>query len=255
MLEENKQLYKEVADNVIPDWEKINKNELIRLASKCENKRLKDGYFSAIMLKYWNKIDSYYYKCRLVTTPEDIHQWLSDAILYAIERTPWEDPSMNIYEDPNGPDKVINRIVESTRLTFYQQLNRYKRKINSNLMSLDSLSDDYKDLFSPIYRDNYDFEVHEFIIKSFNKQDYLLSFIIDAIIYEDVFKGGIEIRKVIHHLKRLDDTFAKNFAERYNLDYEKVKESLQYVVKLSPLMLRKKIHYNLIKLKEELKEG
>ena len=82
---------------------------------------MKDAYIAAIMLRYWNKLDSYYYKCKLVITPEEVHTWLTIAVMYAINKKPWENPKMGIYNDETGPDKVINRIIESKRLTFYQQ--------------------------------------------------------------------------------------------------------------------------------------
>ena len=145
MLDEYKKLYEEIATAGLPEWKTINKNELIKTASYLENGYLKDSYVAAIMLNYWNKIGKFYSKCKLVTSPEDIHTWLTISVLYALDRKPWESENSSIYNDPNGPDKVINRCMECRRITFYQQLNRYNRKINSAILSLDSLVEDYKD--------------------------------------------------------------------------------------------------------------
>lgn len=256
MLEQNKDIYQQTADAIIPDWRDRNKNELIISACNCTNKHERDGYISAIMLKYWNKLDSYYYKCRLVTSPEDIHTWLVIAVMYAIERKPWEDPNQSIYGDPNGPDKVINRIIESKRLTFYQQLNRYKRKINGAITSLDTLMEEYKDVFAPSYNEDYSVEYHTLIINYFNTKDYFMAFFIDAIMYEDVMdNNGVSQRKLSSHLRNLDDEYCKYFAQKYMIPLDKVKQSVPYVNNISSYNLKNKIEYSLIRLRHTLKEG
>lgn len=256
MLEQNKEIYQESADNLIPNWKTMNKNELIINAANCTDERLKNGYVAAIMLRYWNKLDSYYYKCKLVTTPEDIHTWLIKSVMYALERKPWEDPKSSIYNDPNGPDKVINRFIESRRLTFYQQLNRYKRKISSMSTSLDSLTDDYKDIFTPTYEESVDCEYDDFVISYFKKKDYFLAFLVDAIIYEDVLDSkGLNRRKFSSHLKNIDEFYCTIFASRYNLKLEDVLYSLQFINNYSSYQLKNKIEYNLIRLKSIISKG
>ena len=253
MLEENKHIYEQVANAVIPDWKKRDKNDLIRDACNCTNPYEKDAYVSAIMLRYWNKLDSYYYKCKLVVSPEDVHGWLVTAVMYALDRQPWNDPKMGIYQDVNGPDKVINRVVESKRLTFYQQLNRYKRKINSAILSLDTLAEDFKDMVSPTYNDEYIFELHELVINNFKLKEYLAAFIIDAILYADVVTDNLDYRRLMSHLRSLDDDFCIMFSDRYELNLDEVREAITYVVKLSSNVMKRKIEYNVIKLRDLLK--
>ena len=256
MLNENKLIYQELADSLIPDWKEKDKNQLVIEAGNCTDTRLKDAYIAAIMVKYWNKLDNYYYKCKLVTTPEDIHTWLVMAVTYAVDEKPWEDPNQSIYGDKNGPDKVINRIIESKRLTFYQQLNRYKRRINSAIISLDSLVDEYKDVFAPSYSDGNNIEYDTLVIHYFNVKDYFMAFLIDAIMYEDVMDDkGLSKRKFSSHLRNLDDIFCETFSSRYKLPFEDVKNSITYVNNLSNYNLKNKIEYNLIKLKNVMKEG
>lgn len=254
MLEENKEIYENMADVMVPNWREMDKNDLVRKA--CEVKDYeRDGYVSAIMLKYWSKLNNYYYKCKLVTTPEDVHSWLVTAVMYAIERQPWKNPKMSVYNDKNGPDKVINRIIESKRLTFYQQLNRYKRKINSAILSLDTLTDEFKDIFMPNYNDEYNFESIELVLRYFNQQEYMIAFIIDAIIYGDILRNEQYIKNLSIHLRKLDNKFCEEFAERYNLPLEKVIEGSKYIVNLSTNKMKRKIEYNMIRLKDILKEG
>ena len=256
MLNENRMIYQELADSLLPDWKKKTKNELVIEAGKCENESLKNAYIAAIMLKYWNKLDNYYYKCKLVTTPEDIHSWLVMAVTYAVDEKPWEDPKQSIYGDPNGPDKVINRIIESKRLTFYQQLNRHKRKINSAIISLDTLTEEYKDVFAPSYHESYNVEYDTLVINYFNLKDYFMSFLIDAIMYEDVMDNkGLSRRKLSSHLRNINDEYCEVFADRYNLPIDKVKQSIVYVNNISSYNLKNKVEYSLIKLKNVIKEG
>jgi hypothetical protein len=253
MLEETKKIYEDCADLNVPNWRKINKNELIREAAKLKNGPLKDGYISAIMLNYWTKIHKYHYKCNLVTSPEDIHAWVVTAVMYAIDRKPWEDDTSSIYNDENGPDKVINRIIESKRLTFYQQLNRYNRKINSNTMSLDTLTEEYKDVFIPMVNDNYDFEVELLVKEYFNKKDYFMSFMIDAIIHEDVLDGSLNKKRLASHFRHLDEVFVKRFSEMYEISLEKVQNALQYVNNISTYKFNNKVEYCLIVLEKYFK--
>ena len=97
MLDEYKKLYEEVATAGLPEWKTINKNDLIKTASYLENGYLKDSYVAAIMLNYWNKIGKFYSKCKLVTSPEDIHTWLTISVLYALDHKPWESEKSSIY--------------------------------------------------------------------------------------------------------------------------------------------------------------
>lgn len=256
MLEGNKRIYEEVANALIPNWSQMNKNDLIIKASECTNKELKDAYVAAIMLRYWSKMERYYYKCKLVTSPEDIHTWVTMAILYAFEHKPWNNPESSVYNDPNGPDKVMNIYIESRRLTFYQQLNRYKRKINSAISSLDSLVDDFKDVFMPTYNDQYDFVYNQIIMDYFKKKDYFMAFMMDAILYEDVMtEGNLNRRKLTSHIRNIDADYCEIFSSRYNIPLDEVVYSIQFITDLSSYNMKNKIEYNLIKLKKVMLEG
>ena len=190
-----------MANTYLPDWQEWDKNDLIREAAYCENKLKKEGLIAAIVVKYWNKIESMYYKTKLVTTPEECHSWLIKGIMYALDKKPWEREDASIYNDPKGPDKVVNRHVESCRLTFYQQLNRYNRKINAAILSLDSLQDDYKDIFIPkIHIDGF-IEFKDIILKYFNQKDYFTAFMLDIIIHENVFTPKLNIKRLSHYLR------------------------------------------------------
>jgi hypothetical protein len=254
MLEEYRLIYEEVASTSIPDWRSRDKNDLIIKACDLPNGPEKDSYISAILLKYWNKINKFYAKCKLVATPEDVHTWLTMAVLYAMDNKPWENPESSIYMDKNGPDKVINRVMECRRITFYQQLNRYNRKINSAILSLDSLTEDFKDTVFPIYEDSKIIEIFDVVCAKFKEEEYMMAFILDAIICEGLRNREEDYRKFVTHIRRMNKSFCQNFSSRYGIPNEDVIYAVEKVHLLSNVDLRKRVEYNLIRLKSVLKE-
>jgi hypothetical protein len=240
LLEETKSTYEELANMYVPDWQTRNKNDLVRETIEHKNDLSYDGYISAIMLRYWGKMTSYYHKCKLVISPEDAHTWLVQAVLYAVNRHPWTRPDSSIYEDKNGPDKVINRVIESKRLTFYQQLNRYNRKINSLVMSIESLSEDWADTNTPMVEDEPMMELEDIVMECFLLKDYFYAFLLDAIIYEN-YTLHKHSKKLVTHLQSIDDTYCDIFAGRYGLDYNKVLRASSYVTRMSRVHMNERM--------------
>jgi hypothetical protein len=254
VLEEYKKIYREIADIAVPNWETINKNELIREAIVNKNSESFDGYMSAIILKYWNKMCSYYYKCRLVITPEDAHAWVVQSILYAIENQPWTKEDSSIYNDKNGPDKVVTRYLECLRLTFYQQLNRYNRKVNSLALSLENLAEDYLDAYTPKIEEDSRLLYKDMIENYFNKKEYIKSFILDIILYDYDMNKNFSRKRLVTMLRSLDNSYYKIFSKRYNIEETKVQNAVQKTKKLTLHKLKNLTELILIQLKEDLGE-
>lgn len=248
LLSENKQIYEDKANLHLHNWQTINKNELVLEAIKNIDTPKYDSYLAAIILRYWSKIESYYNKCRLVVSPEDVHSWVVGGILYAIKYQPWNNKDSSIYNDPNGPDKVINRFIESRRVTFYQQLNRYNRKINSAILSLNSLTEDLFDSVAPTYEDKYDIEAEELILKYFNKMDYFTAFMLDAIIFDNYIMPD-HTKKLATHLINYNENSCRIFSNRYNIPLDKVVEASKYITNLSRFKVNSKIKSTLDRLK------
>lgn len=252
MLEEAKKIYQQTADLYAKNWRNFNKNQLVLLALENKDNETYDGYISAIVLKYWNKMMKYYYKCRLVISPEDAHTWLVQAVMYAIEHHPWTDENSSIYNDKNGPDKVINRVMESKRLTFYQQLNRYNRKINSAILSLDVLTEEYLDSVTPTHYDEYDAYVDEFILKYYKDKEYFYAFMLDAIVYVGVSPEYPDHKKLVTYLKNLNASDVLRFCRRYGLEKSNVERAITYVNRLSRTKLKNKVNNSLSELKRRV---
>lgn len=253
ILEQNKEIYEQTASQLV-GWRDKDKSELLIQAGNASGKD-RDKYFAAAILKYWNKLEKYYYKCKLVATPEDVHTWLINAILYALDHKAWEDPKSNIYQDPNGPDKVVNRAMESIRLTFYQQLNRHKRKVNSAILSLDTLIEDYDDVFNPESPEPVESSIWNYIVTDyFDKKDYFVAFMVDMVLYDDVVKDKLDEKRLNLYLRNIDNKYCVEFAHRYHYNVNDVIKASSYVTKLSSTVIRKKIEYTLLKLGKEIRE-
>jgi hypothetical protein len=250
MLEEIKRIYEDSASLYVNDWKSMNKNDLIRSAIENVHTSHFDSYISAIMLRYWGKMTAYYHKCKLVATPEDVHMWMTQAVMYAVDNHPWDDPKSSIYKDKNGPDKVINRVFESRRLTFYQQLNRYNRKINSVILSLESLTEDMLDTYTPMCEDEHTFIMDDLIIRAFKEKDYFFAFLVDAIVTEGYRVGG-KNKKLVTHLRNLEK-HCDIFAGRYDLNINAVQRATTYITRLNRSTIGYKIITTLNDIKRKL---
>ena len=147
MLTEYRQMYEQSA-SFIENWKSKSKSELCR--GYIENEHhplLADAYFSAIVLKYWNMISRYYNRNTYIATLEDCYNWVIDSILYVLKTRKWADPTTKLGQDPNGADKAINRKIKCTWLTYCQSLNKDKRRINVDLLSLDGIQEGFDDVF------------------------------------------------------------------------------------------------------------
>ena len=233
-LNEYKRYYEKEASN-IPDWRNINKNKLVNSFIKNENnKELANSYLAAIICKYWGNIDKLYNNSKSSSvTREDCYEWVIDAIMYALTKRKWLDPSNKLYNDPNGPDKVINRCIVSERKIFYQSSNYDCRKVNYATFSTDQIIEENENNSLLLSNKNdyadIDESVDDLIVSSFNKGKYFLAFMIDGIVNYDSFisfknKSGV-IRdefssiKLLKHLSSLDANYAKSFSARFNTNY------------------------------------
>ena len=261
MLDEYKQACKEAA-NAINGWETLSKNDLCReLVRNRSDKQLFNGYFSALMYRYWNLIPKFYLQSSNVASPEDCYDWLVTAITYAIEHTRWDDPDSTVYNDPNGPDKVINRCMKSVRLTYYQYINRKKRKDNFCQLSLDELKENLNNAFDVEDEDTSDIDndlidLKGYIVSIFRKKDYFLAYLIDCIINEQVFEptieGGVEFssKRLAKYLRQIDEDYCHRFSATYDLNLDEVLKTLKYC-NFKSSNIRSKIENSLLILKHD----
>lgn len=242
MINDLKKLYEQSASEI--EWKSKTKNQLVFGYIENENTNLKDAYFSAIVLKYWHLIGKYYKMSYLAATEEDCYDWLIESIWYAITHRRWEDEDSSIYNDPNGPDKVINRHMACMRYTYYQAINRKKRKEGFNPASLDEMFDEFSDhtdisdnIFDLYEEDYTNMDVKSFVRNLFIHGNYLSAYIVHIILHTDVFMLNddgyfLSAYKLARAISSLNDSFCDDFAEEYNFDSNAVRSTLKNILGL-----------------------
>lgn len=255
MLEDYKESLRACA-NLIPDWESKGKNELCReYVLHKDDERLRDAYLSAVLCRYWNLISKYHFMSSNVASPEECYGWLVDSVLCCLTLTSWENPSSSIYNDPNGPDKVINRCMKCARLTYYQFINRKKRRDNFGLLSIDEMAESFgqtvKEPEDTTSTDRLsEWAIIDYIKDAFGRKDYFTAIMIDCIIHEEVFDtitnetgnsvATFNVRKLARFISEINSTYINDFASRYKLKVEDVEKAVSYFKDVKTSTLRAK---------------
>lgn len=252
------------AASPIDGWEKLSKNELCRLCIENEhNQDLFNAYFAAVLYNYCPTIHKYYQSCKGMVDEATCIDWMEDAIRYAFEHRRWEDPDSSIYNDPNGPDKVINRIMKCTRVNFFQYVSRKKRQDAYKTKSLDAISEMVNDNSIEIMDRDEDnnlssLDMKDYIKRTFLAKDYFVAYLVDCILNSNVFvydrdsqQYNFNIKKLSRAICAIDQHYCERFAEEYGLPVESVMDTLKYFDRLNSNKLMYKIEYSLQKLKHD----
>lgn len=248
MLDEYKQLYKEKAD-LLKNWKKLGRSELAFRYLKYKDKDdiLAEAYLSALIYKFWNVIEHNYYKQTIkYASPEDCYQWVIDAILYVLDKHVWTDPNSNLYEDKNAPEKAINVFIVHARDRFYIANNTDKRKLNQESISIQQLDEDYPGWKEPSKFDKDDLiydVINTKVNKLFNEKRDVAAFTIDTIVtignvFETITENNIDysifsVAKLKRYLRNIPKEYGSIFANKYNLNEQKVEDSIQYLHNMS----------------------
>lgn len=263
MLDEYKELCRTAAE-IIPNWASMSKNDLCRAYVQNKgNDVLQNAYLSAILYRYWNLIPKYHHMSANCASPEDCYEWLVDSVSCCVNLASWENPDSSIYKDPNGPDKVINRCMKCARLTYYQFINRKKRRDDFGLLSIDALKDLYGN-GAPEPEDpeqGYDmslFVIKDFILDQFEKKNYFISFLIYFILYSNVFDvikvdniktEEFNLRKICQVMNNLNQYQLESFSTELQIPIDRVNKAGEYIKLIPPANMRKKIQQSLEELK------
>lgn len=265
MLNDIKLSYERCADLNIPGWRKMNKNELVNKCCDAEdNKELYEAYLSAIIARYWSLATKYYYQNQSSASAEECYGWLVDSILCALQCRQWRNPKNAIYNDPNGPDKVIHRCMVSARLLFYQASNCAKRRVNYQTCSAEKMQEELGDGAFPVIEDTDMRRVEDssdsLIMRAFNKGDYFSVAVIDNIAHKetyDVIKEGSRIftrfnpKKLARALRQCDDKYCDAFSRRYCVNVDDMREQVTNIKKFSSEKIYRWIDRSLEKLRKD----
>lgn len=255
MLDDYKELCR-LAANSAPGWEDLSKNDLCRayVANKG-NEYLQNAYLSAILYRYWSLIGKYYYQSVNCATPEECYGWLVDSVSCCVNLAAWENPSSSIYNDPNGPDKVINRCMKCARLTYYQFINRKKRRDDFGMLSVDELKELYGNGAPEPADPEQEFDmgsllIHDYVVDEFRRKNYFVSFLIYLIISGNVFDiivtdgqkdTEFNLRKICKLMNTINEDQLWAFSAEYNIPLESVTKAHEYIKMVPQANMRKKV--------------
>ena len=162
MLNVNGKTYQELTKNELAngycDWDEkaafaTDENE------KAKAESMRSHYWAALLLRYWYKIFAWMAKsASLQLPPEEFFYWLNasleDAFFYRSWRklrrkelnnpnSEWiENPNYTEMEDNAVADRSINWACSTRRGAEYQAANKYKRKANTQAISIDKTFDE-----------------------------------------------------------------------------------------------------------------
>ena len=264
MLEtEYKTYYKRAAS--IPNWQKMNKNDLINLYIDHENEPIGEAYFSAIVLRYWGNIGKYYLASKSSGfSIEDCYSWLIEAILYALEKRKWRDPNNSLSKDKNAPDKVVNRCIFSKRKENYYRSNRAVRKGNYAKVSYDQLNEDVgedRNSFfvsdsNDINKTTYSYDMVMLIQNLMKKNKVLEGLVLNCLLSDDPYKHNLQTDRWKVNVEKVSNALLSykslNIGNKLSLDtstFDKVDGVLRDIKSLNKLRLNKCVNQALSNLK------
>ena len=247
-------------------------------AVDTENETLKNIYISALILRFWHKIDKMY-KANTVAPcleHEDFFWWLYEAIEYACKYRGWKDPDKKL-----NAQQCINKCIDTIKLQKYYNLRLDKNKTVNYCTSMDApIAGEGDDAAKTIgdmleaeeYVDDHSSDDVMMLVQHYiNDNKIIEAIIIDAIAFNDVRKhskkvvktknaSGEDIKytehssefwpyKLVQLVSKLPDSYKSTFMKKYSISEEKLTTVLDALGKVN----NQKIYRYLDKTLEELR--
>lgn len=237
MLEEIRSSYIHEANIAEPNWQKMDVNKLCNLYIENEDDEvLRSSYYACIVLKKWGYIGKYYLSSRCSGfTIDDCYYMVTEAISYILKARSWTKKDSKLYNDPQGPDKCLNRGIYSTRQRYYFLANRDKRKCNfGGKWSLETMNEKVGDHTTYLASDNFsegtksdivfDTDLKLIINNLFKHNRFLEGLIIDNICFDDCFTQSsssgskFKVNKLINNLSSYDVNKLREICLKYSVN-------------------------------------
>jgi hypothetical protein len=282
MLNETKRDLTACARKLAQPYETYSIDELADaycLATDTNNENLKNIYISALILRFWHKIDKMY-KANTVAPCleyEDFFWWLYEAIEYACKYRGWKDPSKNL-----NAQQCINKCINTIQLQKYYDLRLDKKKTVNYCTSMDAPvcggdGDETKTVGDTLeaeetFDDHSTEDVMRLVQSYLNNNKIIEAIIIDTIAFNDVEKHykkvvkttnavGEAVKytehssefwpyKLVQIVSKLPDTYKSTFMERYCISDEKLTAVLDALSKVNNQKLYKYLSQTLNDLKQ-----
>lgn len=246
-----------------------------------DNEMLKNVYISALILRFWHKIDKMYKNNTVAPCLdyEDFFWWLYEAIEYACKYRGWRDPSKTL-----NAQQCINKCIETIKLQKYYNLRLDKNKTVNYCTSMDApmcggdnsedtektLGDTLEDESSTVDMSN---DAVISIVQSYiNNNKIIEAILIDNIAFNDVQKHYKKVikttntegetyrytehssefwpYKLVQIVSKLPTTYKRDFMAKYNISEEKLTTVLDVISNTTNQKLYKYLKFALTDLKE-----
>lgn len=219
------------------------------------NETLKDIYISALVLRFWHKIDKMY-KANTVAPcleHEDFFWWLYEAIEYACHYRGWRDATKNL-----NAQQCINKCIDTIKLQKYYNLRLDKNKTVNFTVSMDTpVGGDSDDKAMTVgdmleaeetWDDHSKDDVMVLVQNYINRDKIVEAILIDNIAFNDVqryYKKTIKTEtgkytdvssefwpyRLIQIVSKLPEEYKHDFMHKYKISEEKLDAVLAYVDK------------------------
>lgn len=281
MLQDTKRDLTCQARKLVKPYEQYSIDELANAycdAVDSNNEILKNIYISALILRFWYKIDKLY-KANTVAPSleyEDFFWWLYEAIEYACKYRGWKDPNKKL-----NAQQCINKCIDTIKLQKYYELRLDKRKVVNNCCSLDTPvngdDDENGKTLGELLESSEDIEdssEHDAIllVQSYiNRNKIIEAILLDNIAFNDVQKHlkktikktnseGETVKyteyssefwpfRLIQIVSKLPSTYKNYFLSRYNISEEKLEAVLTVIDKANNQKLYKYLDRTLAELR------
>ena len=229
----------------------------------------RDMYYSALVLRFWYRIDRLYRANRnILSDHAEAYEWLVDGIDLALRYKGWQDPKRHL-----NAQQCIQRAINTIRLRRYYDANLDKSKVNydANRMSLDAkMSDDGDDAWVDSLADPVDeyakidaeMQADRAIQSCIDDKKIVQAIIMDTIAHNDCEKTVKETCKIVDAetgeerrcvavrrefwpyrlvrlLEALPENYADYFSDRYSVKAEELNAAIESVRKSSGQKLHK----------------
>lgn len=282
MLNDTKKDLIEHARKLVKPYEQYSIDELADAycdATDSGNMALRDIYVSALILRFWYKIDRMYKENTVAPCLEyeDFFWWLYEAIEYACKYRGWRDETKHL-----NAQQCINKCIETIRLQKYYDLRLDKKKTINYCTSMDAPicggeGDDAEKTLGDTLED--EDEVVDFssdavmaLVQSYiNRNKIVEAIIIDNIAFNDVqrhFKKSVKTTdsngetyrytehssefwpyKLVQIVSKLPATYKTSFMTRYRISEAKLNAVLDVIDRANNQKLYKYLRSVLAELK------
>lgn len=266
MLNDTKRDLTVMARKLVKPYEDYSIDELADAycdAVDSGNDALKDIYISALVLRFWHKIDKMYKSNSVAPSleHEDFFWWLYEAIEYACKYRGWRDTTKKL-----NAQQCINKCIETIKLQKYYNLRLDKNKTVNFTVSMEAPiggdSDDKAMTVGDMLEAEESWDDHSaddvmLLVQNYINRDKIIeAILIDNIAFNDVqryYKKTIKTEtgkytevssefwpyRLVQIVSKLTDEYKQEFMRKYKISEEKLDAVLTYVDKATNQRLYK----------------